>query len=51
MDTQLTFTDKEYIGDPDDELATQAAVNTFATFQTPETDQADLDLANSWFLS
>ena len=51
MDTQMTFTDKDYIGDPDDELATQAAVNTSATFQTPEIDQADLDLANSWFLS
>ena len=51
MDTQLTFTDKEYIGDPDDELAAQAAVNTPATFQTPEQDLAELDLANSWFLS
>ena len=51
MDTQLTFTDKEYIGDPDDELATQAVVNTPATFQTPKLDQAELDLANSWFLS
>ena len=51
MDMQLTFTDKEYIGDPDDELATQAAVNTPATFQTAEMDPAELDLANSWFLS
>jgi len=51
MDTQLTFTDKEYIGDPDDELAAQAAVNTPATFQTTELDQAELDLANGWFLS
>ena len=51
MDTKLTFTDKEYIGDPDDELATQAAVNTPTTFQTPELDPAELDLANSWFLS
>ena len=51
MDTQLTFTDKEYIGNPDDELATQDAAKTSATFQTPEIDQAELDLANSWFLS
>jgi hypothetical protein len=51
MDTQLTFTDKEYIGNPDDELAAQAAVNTSATFQTPEIDQAELELANSWFLA
>jgi hypothetical protein len=51
MDTQLTFTDKEYIGDPDDELATQEAVNTLETFQTPELDPAELNLANSWFLS
>ena len=51
MDTKLTFTDKEYIGDPDDELATQDAVNTSATFQTPELDPAELDLANSWFLA
>ena len=51
MDTQLTFTDKDYIGNPDNELDAQAAVNTSATFQTPELDQAELDLANSWFLS
>ncbi len=51
MDTQLTFTDKEYIGDPDDELATQAAVSTPETFQTAEMDPAAFDLANSWFLS
>ena len=51
MDTQMTFTDKDYIGNPDDELATQAAVNTFDTFQTADIDQMDLDLANSWFLS
>ena len=51
MDTQLTFTDKEYIGNPDDELAAQAAVNTPATFQAPELDPAELDLANGWFLS
>ena len=51
MDTQLTFTDKEYIGDPDDELATQAAVNTPETFQTPEIDQTEFELAYLWFLS
>ena len=51
MDTQLTFTDKEYTSDPDDELAAQAAVKTSATFQTPELDPAELDLANGWFLS
>jgi hypothetical protein len=51
MDTQLTFPDKEYTGDPDDELAAQAAVKTSATFQTPELDPAELDLANGWFLS
>ena len=44
MDTQLTFTDKDYIGDPDDDLAAQAAVNTSATFQTPEMDPAELEL-------
>jgi len=51
MDTQLTFTDKEYIGNPDDELAIQDAAKTSATFQTPELDPAELDLANGWFLS
>jgi hypothetical protein len=51
MDTQMTFTDKEYIGNPDDELANQEAVNTLETFQTPEMDPAEFDLANSWFLS
>ena len=51
MDTQLTFTDKDYIGDPDDELTTQDAVNTLETFQTPELDPAELDLASGWFLS
>ena len=48
MDTKLTFTDKEYIGNPDDELA---AVKTSTTFQTPELDPAEFDLANGWFLS
>jgi hypothetical protein len=51
MDTQLTFTDKDYIGNPDDELATQDAAKTSATFQAPELDPAELELANSWFLS
>ena len=51
MDTQLTFTDKDYIGSPDEELATQAVVSIPETFQTPELDPAELDLANSWFLS
>ena len=51
MDTQLTFTDKDYIGNPDDELTTQAAVSTPETFQTPEMDPAEFDLANSWFLA
>ena len=51
MDTQLTFTDKEYIGDPDDELDSQDAISTSETFQPPELDPAEFDLANSWFLS
>ena len=51
MDTQLTFTDKDYIGNPDDELAAQAAVSTPETFQAAEIDPAEFDLANSWFLS
>ena len=51
MDTQLTFTDKEYIGNPDDELAPQDAVGTPETFQTPEIDSAEFDFANGWFLS
>jgi hypothetical protein len=51
MDMKLTFSDKDYIGNPDDELATQDVVNTLETFQTPEMDQAELDLANGWFLS
>lgn len=51
MDTQLTFTDKEYIGNPDEELTCQDVANTFETFQTPEIDQAELALANSWFLA
>ena len=51
MDTQLTFTDKDYIGDPDEELTCQDVANTFETFQTPETDSAEFDLVNSWFLS
>ena len=51
MDTQLTFTDKEYIGDPDDELVTQDAASIAETFQPSELDPAEFDLANSWFLS
>ena len=51
MDAQLTFTDQDYIGNPDDELATQDVVSIPETFQIPEIDQAELDLANSWFLS
>jgi len=51
MDTKLTFSDKEYVGDSDEELATQDAVKTSVTFQTPELDPAELDLANGWFLS
>jgi hypothetical protein len=51
MDTQLTFTDKDYIGDPDDELAAQAAEDTPEAFQAPEIDQAEFDLAAGWFLS
>jgi hypothetical protein len=51
MDTKLTFTDKEYIGNPDEELTCQDVADTLETFQTPEVDQAELDLANGWFLS
>ncbi len=51
MDTQMTFTDKDYIGNPDDELATQAAVTTLDTLQTSDIDETELDLANSWFFS
>jgi hypothetical protein len=51
MDTQLTFTEKEYIGNPDDELDSQDAVSTSEALQIPELDPAELDLANSWFLS
>ena len=51
MDTKLTFTDKEYIGNPDDELATQEAVSIAETFQIAEIDPAEFELANSWFLS
>ncbi len=50
MDMKLTFTDREYIGNPDDELATEDA-NTSTTFQAPELDPAEFDYANSWFLS
>ena len=51
MDTQLTFTNKDYIGNPDDELAIQDTVNTLETFHVPEIDPAEFELANSWFLS
>jgi len=51
MDAQLTFTDKEYIGSPDEELTCQDVANTLETFQTPEMDPAEFELANSWFLS
>ena len=51
MDTQMTFTDKDYIGNLDEELTCQDVANTLETFQTPEMDQAEFDLANSWFLS
>ena len=51
MDTQLTFTDREYIGSPDEELTCQHVANTFETFQAPEMDPAEFDLANFWFLS
>jgi hypothetical protein len=51
MDTRLTFTDKEYLGDPDEEPACLDVTNTLETFQAPELDPAELELANSWFLS
>ena len=51
MDTQLTFTDREYIGNPDEELTRQDVANSLETFQAPELDPAEFDLANSWFLS
>ena len=51
MDTQLTFTDKDYIGDPDEELTCQDIANILETFQIPEPEPAELDLAKSWFLS
>jgi hypothetical protein len=51
MDAQLTFTDKDYIGNPDEELTCQEVANTLETFQIPEMDQAEFDLANSCFLS
>ena len=51
MDTKLTFTDKEYNGSPDEELTCQDVADTLETFQAPELDPADFDLANSWFLS
>lgn len=53
MDIQLklTFTDEEYIGDPDKELAAETALSTLETIQSPEMDLADFDLAASWFLS
>ncbi len=51
MDTQTTFTDKDYIGSLDEELTCQEVANTLETFQVPEMDPADFDLANSWFLS
>ena len=53
MDTQLqlTFTEEEYIGDPDKELAAETAPSALDAVQTPEMDPADFDLASSWFLS
>ena len=51
MDTQLTFTDREYIGNPDEELSCKDVANTLETFQAPVLDPAEFDLANSWFLS
>ena len=51
MDTQLTFMDRDYIGNPDEELTCQDVANTLKTFQIPELEPAELDLANSWFLS
>ena len=53
MDTQLqlTFTDEEYIGDPDQELAAETAPSALDTVQIPEMGPADFDLASSWFLS
>ena len=51
MDAKLTFTDEEYIGNPDKELAAETAPSTLETIQVPELDPADFDLANSWFLS
>jgi hypothetical protein len=51
MNTQLTFTDKEYIGSPDEDLTCQDVADTLETFQAPELDPAEFDLANSWFLS
>jgi hypothetical protein len=51
MDTQLTFTDKEYIGNPDEEQTCQDIANALETFQAPEIDPAEFDLANSCFLS
>ena len=51
MDTQMTFTDKEYIGSPDEELTWQDVAHTLETFQIPEMDEAEFDLADSWFLS
>ena len=53
MDTQLqlTFTDEEYIGDPDKELAAETTLSALETIQVPEMDPADFDLAASWFLS
>ena len=51
MDTQLTFTDQDYIGNPDRELTARDAADTLETFQAPEMDPAEFDLASSWFLS
>jgi hypothetical protein len=51
VDTQLTFTDKEYIGSPDEELNCQDVADTLETLQTPEIDPAEFELANFWFLS
>lgn len=51
MDTQLTFTDQDYIGNPDQELVAQDAAGTLETFQTAEMDETGFELANAWFLS
>lgn len=51
LQLQLTFTDEEYIGDPDQELVAETAFRALETIKAPEIDPADFDLAASWFLS